>query len=421
MRRFSARAATRFVVPLPSAAPRIPRRFSWYANLQKAKGPKLEKVELDTAAASQGIPDPEFAPSARNQTLSRWLFGSCGVVAGIVVVGGITRLTESGLSITDWKPLRGILPPITREQWEEEFERYKQFPEYKQKHDGMDMAEFQFIFFWEWFHRVLARSMGIVYGAPLVYFSARGYFKGHRALQAKLFGILGLGGMQGAVGWWMVQSGLDHSLLDEKKKATVSAYRLSTHLTIALTIYASMLRLAFSLRVAPASVHIGPYGPLRLAVRVATGSMLATAITGACTAALDAGLLYCDTFPWMGDQLLPSPQELFAHSPLYRNIFENGTAAQTAHRLLAANTLWAVLAVNIIARRPHFAKCLTPSMKRAIKTVNHAVAFQALLGVATVMTYVSLPVAVVHQGNSLVLLAALIKLCAVFGSRGVVL
>ena len=441
MRRFTARAVTRHggtpaaaaaaaggwlggrgalgraAAPLPWTAARAQ---GFYAQLKRGgfgKAP-IPRAQMEPEPP---LADAPWVPSARNITISRWLFGSCAVVGTIVVVGGVTRLTESGLSITEWKPLRGIVPPLTQEQWVEEFERYKTFPEYLQREGGMTLSEFQFIFFWEWFHRVLARSMGLVYGVPLLYFSARGYFKDQRGLQLKLFGLLGLGGLQGAVGWWMVKSGLDHNLIAERKKATVSAYRLSTHLSIALMIYAGMLRVAFGLRVAPVNVHLGPYGPLRMAARVATGSMLLTALTGACTAALDAGLLYCDGFPFMGEGLMPPYYELAVVRPLYRNLFENGTAAQTAHRLLALNTLWSVAALNILARRPQFAKFLTPTMRSALRGVNHAVLVQAALGVATLLTYVSLPVAVAHQANSLALLAVLVRLTAAVGSRGVLL
>lgn len=353
------------------------------------------------------------SPTPRSATVSKWLFASCGLVGGIVVIGGITRLTESGLSIVEWKPIRGVIPPITRAQWEEEFTKYQQYPEFKQKPD-MTLSEFQFIFFWEWFHRVLARSMGVVYGAPLLYFVSKGYFKNNTPLLLKLFGCLLLGGSQGALGWYMVRSGLNHDLMDKRQKATVSAYRLAAHLTLAFTIYASMLRLALSLRVVPTPCTV-PF--FRSMVRITTGTMFVTAVSGAFVAGLDAGLLYCDTFPWMGAGVFPQFDDIVALNPAWRNLFENGTAAQLWHRMMAGTTTWFVLCVNLAAYHRGRA-ALPPAIRKALRGVNHVLAFQVLLGFATLLSYVSTPIAVLHQANSMALLTMLIRLCAVVGTRG---
>ena len=408
--------------------------FSFSAQLKKAREhsqsdlPKVHLSESYEPVQKVVSSTHDFTVTETNNRISQWLFVSCSVVATIVVVGGMTRLTESGLSIVDWKPIKGIIPPLSEEEWIAEFERYKTFPEYLQK-GAMSMDEFKFIFFWEWFHRVLARSMGLVFGLPLLYFCAKGVFSkgaqlpgGHhvsaRGLQAKLFAILGLGCLQGAVGWWMVCSGLDHSLMETKQKATVSGYRLSTHLCIAVTIYASMLRIGFGLRYPAMPI---PCMPMQLAIRATTLSMFATILTGACTAALDAGLLYCNTFPMMGASLLPPIEDLLVFQPAYRNLFENGSAAQTLHRLLALNTAWFVIAMNLIARRPNVRPQLSPAMLHAIRWVNIAVAAQVALGITTLISHVHIPLAVLHQGNSLVVLGALIRLSAMVGSRGMML
>jgi cytochrome c oxidase assembly protein subunit 15 len=373
------------------------------------------------ATPSHGTP---WSMPPRNGTISKWLFGSAGVVSGIVVVGGITRLTESGLSIVDWKPVRGIVPPLTDAQWDEEFAKYKEFPEFQQKSD-MTLDEFKVIFFWEWLHRVLARSMGVVYGAPLVYFASKGFFRGQPLLKAYLGLIMLMGAGQGALGWYMVKSGLDMKLLTEKQKATVSAYRLAAHLSLAFTIYASMVRVAFGLRMGPnpllgagGRTGVG-LGIVRLFARVSFVSMFATAVTGAFTAGLDAGLLYNDSFPWMGEGLLPAGNELFQLTPAWKNITENPIGAQTAHRVMAGTTTWFIVGLNMLARQ--HAGSMTPAMRAALRGVNHALAAQVLLGFATIVSYVATPVAALHQGNSLVMLTMLIRLCAACSGRPIVL
>ena len=239
----------------------------------------------------------------RNWAVSSWLFFTAGMVGGVVVVGGMTRLTESGLSIVDWRPVTGVIPPRTQNEWEEEFAKYQHSPEFKQK-SHMTLDEFKTIFYWEWGHRVLARSLGIVYGVPMVYFLTRGYFKGHPMMKVGLAGLFALGGAQGAMGWYMVKSGLDPKLLDENKKATVSAYRLAAHLTLAFLLYASMARIAMGLRL-PAAVNFPGKFAVQNMSRISTGVMFTTAISGAFVAGLDAGLLYSDGFPLMGGRVMP--------------------------------------------------------------------------------------------------------------------
>lgn len=351
--------------------------------------------------------------------MSRWLFTSCGVVGTIVLVGGITRLTESGLSITEWKPVSGIKPPLTAAEWDAEFKRYQQFPEFKQKPD-MTLDEFKWIFFWEWFHRVLARSMGIVYGMPLIYFAARGYLKGQPRLAAYLLSFLAMGGAQGALGWYMVKSGLDDRLLAEKKKATVSAYRLAAHLSLAFAIYAGMLRVGLGLRL-PKAVTFKGKAPLQALARLSFGVMFTTAVSGAAVAGLDAGLLYNDGFPFMAGRIAPPLDELFpvAVQPFYRNFFENGSCAQTWHRVMAGSTTALIVGLNAVAalHKGH----LPFAVSRAVLYVNAATVLQVSLGIATLLSYVEIPVAASHQAGSMVLLSTLIRLCAVLGSRGVVL
>lgn len=371
---------------------------------------------MASASAESGS---SWAASRRSVQVSRWLYTSCGVVGTIVLVGGVTRLTESGLSITQWKPLSGVVPPLTEQEWEAEFARYQQFPEFKQKPD-MTLKEFQWIFFWEWFHRVLARSMGIVYGAPLIYFAARGYFRGQPRIVTYLVSFLAMGGAQGALGWYMVKSGLDDSLLQEKKKATVSAYRLAAHLSLAFAIYSGMLRVALGLRLPKLAAFKGKR-VLQALARTGFAVMFTTAVSGAAVAGLDAGLLYNDGFPFMAGHIVPPVDDLFPASvqPFYRNFFENGSCAQTWHRIMAGTTIGVVAALNVVAamHKGH----LPPAVARAVLHVNAATAVQVTLGIATLLTFVEIPVAASHQAGSMALLTTLIRLCAVLGSRGVVL
>lgn len=357
---------------------------------------------------------PQFA---RNRTVRRWLFGSSAIVFGVVCFGGITRLTESGLSIVEWRPVTGVRPPITQEEWEAEFAKYKHSPEFAQRSD-MDVETFKWIFFWEWAHRLLARTVGVVYGGPLVYFAARGYLRGQPLMLAALIGLLGLGGAQGALGWYMVKSGLDPKLLEEKKKATVSAYRLAAHLTLAFTIYAGMMRIAFGLGNPVMQQFVGKFAVQTLA-RVSASVMFVTAISGAFVAGLDAGLMYNDGFPLMSGGVFPPADHLWILEPWWKNLLENPCAAQLWHRLMAGSTTGCIVALNLVAMRHK--KTLPLAARKAIRAVNAMLVVQILLGIAALRSFVATPQAAAHQAGSLVLLTKLIRLCAILGSRGVIL
>jgi cytochrome c oxidase assembly protein subunit 15 len=279
----------------------------------------------------------------------------------------------------------------------------------------MTLQEFKMIFFWEWAHRVLARSVGLVYGVPLVVFWRRGYFSHQKALMLSLVGILGLGGCQGALGWYMVKSGLDPRLLDEHRKATVSAARLAAHLTLAFVIYSSMMRIAFGLR-KPALAFEGK-AQVQLMARAAFSIMFCTAVSGAFVAGLDAGLMYNDEFPLMGGGVVPPTDHMITCEPLWRNMFENPACAQLWHRVMAGATTASIVALNVAAKR----LAAPRAVRKGITGVNHALFVQLCLGMATIISYVDIPIAAAHQAGSILLLTMLIRLCATIGSRGVVL
>jgi heme a synthase len=320
-------------------------------------------------------------PSER--PIALWLLACCGLVFLMVVVGGITRLTESGLSITQWQPLRGIVPPLDAAQWAQEFDRYKAIPQYRAIHADMTLAQFKAIFFWEYFHRLLGRLIGAAFLLPFLYFLARG--RVHGALVPKLAAIFALGALQGAIGWYMVESGLS-------ERIEVSQYRLALHLAMAVVIYGAMLWVALDLlgrrRGGPAGLRRGAGAVLAL--------VFATLVAGAFVAGLRAGYVY-NTFPLMGGRWVPEGYGRLA--PWYRNFFENVAAVQFDHRLLAATTLAAIVALWFAARR---LKVRRP----ALDAVLAMAVVQVGLGLATLLLVVPLPLAVLHQAGAMGLVTA---------------
>ncbi|MBX3597225.1 MAG: COX15/CtaA family protein [Rhizobiaceae bacterium] len=325
----------------------------------------------------------EFSGNAsavrRNRAQLRgWLFVVMLVLFALFVVGGATRLTGSGLSITEWKPIHGVIPPLNEQEWQEEFAKYKQIPEYQQINKGMEIAEFKSIFWWEWAHRMLARSVGILFALPLLVFWVTGRVE--RKLMPKLLGILALGGLQGAVGWWMVASGL-------VERTDVSQYRLATHLTIAAVIFAATAFVARGLapdRGAPASRSTQRFAGLLVVV------VLVQIYLGGLVAGLNAGLSY-NTWPLMDGAIIPG--DMFVIQPIWHNFFENPKLVQFDHRLgayiLFALGLWHMIAVR--KREPGTAHA------RQALILFHIILLQAVIGIVTLLTQVHLHVALLHQ------------------------
>lgn len=359
-----------------------------------------------------------------------WLIGTSGLVFGIVVLGGLTRLTESGLSITEWRPVAGTLPPMNQKEWEEEFNKYKESPEFKQLNSHIDLEEFKFIFFMEWIHRVWGRAIGAVFLFPAIYFAATRQTSSR--VNKRLFGLLAVLGFQGFIGWWMVKSGLDQEQLEARKsKPTVSQYRLTTHLGTAFLLYLGMIWTGFEILKErkwvknPAKalqvfklLDSKALGPLR---RMSLG-MLAlsflTAMSGGMVAGLDAGWIY-NTFPKMGDTWFPSSRELmdphFARredkSDLWwRNMLENPTTVQLNHRILGVTTFCAVLALHSYCNRR---KNLMPKMaNRTVKAMMGIVTIQVGLGIATLVYLVPISLASIHQAGALALFTSAIVFAA---------
>ena len=343
---------------------------------------------LSTDAASVE-PADESGTRARLQ-VAAWLLACCALVFAMVVVGGVTRLTHSGLSIVEWQPILGTLPPVSEAQWLETFDKYKLTPEYRKVNLGMSLEAFKSIFWWEYFHRLLGRMIGVVFLLPLVWFWWRGRID--RPLAQKLAGIFVLGGLQGAMGWYMVKSGL----VDDPR---VSQYRLTAHLSIALAIYAAMLWTALGLLFPVARVAVAPPPPLRRFAWIITAVVAYLAVTGGFVAGIRAGFAY-NTFPLMNGHWVPP--EIFMLEPWYLNFFNNMATVQFDHRLGA--WLLALLApwFWLRARR----EALTPRANLAIDLLLGMLALQIALGIAVLLLAVPIPLAAAHQGGAVLLLTA---------------
>jgi cytochrome c oxidase assembly protein subunit 15 len=313
----------------------------------------------------------------------------------MVVVGGATRLTNSGLSITEWQPIHGVVPPLNETEWQEEFAKYQQIPEYRVLNRGMSLSEFKGIFWWEWSHRLLGRVIGVAVLVPMIVFFALGFID--RRLAPKLVAIFILGGLQGAIGWWMVASGLS-------VRTDVSQYRLAIHLTFACMILAYVLWVARGLRPGPSS-SASP--ALRSVAGVIVVLVFMQIALGGLVAGLDAGFTF-NTWPLMDGALVPSG--LFVQQPAWRNVFENVATVQFDHRLVAYLLLALTLAHAFQARRTAFA---TPAAILAALVIA-----QATLGVSTLLLVVPLPLALCHQlGAVIVLSFAVLHLRAMTGLR----
>lgn len=360
-----------------------------------------------------------FRHSSNN--VAYWLIGTSGLVFGIVILGGLTRLTESGLSITEWKPVTGSLPPLNQQEWEEEFIKYKSSPEFQQLNSHINLDEFKFIFFMEWIHRLWGRAIGVVFIAPAIYFAARGRTSPH--VNKRLFYLCSLLGFQGFIGWWMVKSGLDQEQLDERKsKPTVSQYRLTTHLGTAFVLYLGMLWTGLDILKENKwlknpekclelfkKLDSGKLGPLRKMSVFLLGVSFITAMSGGMVAGLDAGWIY-NTWPKMGETWFPSKRELmddnFARrddkkDSWWRNLLENPTTVQLVHRTFAYTAFFAVLYVHMYAikKKPFIPK----NAQTSLHALMGVVTLQALLGITTLLYNVPVHLASTHQAGALAL------------------
>ena len=324
-------------------------------------------------------------PTSRQQAaepwIRAWLYFVAFLVFAMVIVGGATRLTDSGLSITEWLPILGAIPPLTEADWTLAFEKYKQIPEYKIINRGMSLDAFKFIYWWEWGHRFLGRFIGLAFALPLAFF----WFSG-RIARDRVWGLIGLlvlGGLQGALGWYMVMSGL-------VERTDVSQYRLAAHLTLAAVIFTAILWVAFG------------YGRERFRLPMSTIHLIIALIllqiaAGGFVAGLDAGMGY-NTWPLMDGAIIPDG--LLSIEPAWLNVFENAMTVQFQHRMLAYLVGFVVLAYTLISLPGFDGDERTSALLMLVVT-----AIQIALGIWTLLAQVQISWALLHQGGALVLLA----------------
>jgi len=331
--------------------------------------------------------DVAASSSTRPHAVRLWLLIVAALMFVTLVIGGATRLTGSGLSIVEWKPVTGIVPPLDEAAWRAEFEKYQAIPQYRERNFGMGLFQFKTIYWWEWVHRILARLIGAVFLVPFLWFLWRGAID--PPLRARLLAIFGLGAALGAVGWWMVSSGL-------AERVSVSQYRLAFHLTLASVIFAAVLWTAQSL---------APRAPIAVPRHLRGGAMTLLVLVivqiylGALVAGLHAGLVY-NSWPLIDGALVPDAARLFFEMPLWRNFFENALTVQFDHRMMAY-ALWLLALAHAVhvAHRVGGGGALTGALWLA-----GAVTLQAVLGIVTLLEQAPLALALLHQAMAIAVL-----------------
>ncbi len=334
-----------------------------------------------------GMTSARTTANLHQRAIRLWLLAIAALVFVMVLVGGATRLTESGLSIVEWQPVGGTLPPLSAAAWDAEFEKYRATPQYQHVNRGMRLDEFKTIYWWEWAHRLLGRLIGVAFLVPFAWFLWRGWVA--PPLRPRLWTIFALGALQGAVGWWMVASGL-------VGRVDVSQYRLATHLILACLIFAMTLWTAQGLAerpsiAVPARIRTGAIGLMAL--------VLGQIYLGALLAGIRGGLLY-NTWPLIDGAFVPPLAQLFVAEPAWRNFFENPLAVQFDHRMVAY-TVWVLALLHLadVARLR-----VAPALAGAL-AVAAAVTVQAGVGILTLVHQAPLALALAHQGMAMIVLA----------------
>ena len=316
-----------------------------------------------------------------------WLWVLAALVAATLVVGGATRLTGSGLSITEWRPVTGVIPPLSTTDWLLEFDKYRQIPQFLQVNPDMTLAGFKFIYWWEWTHRALARSIGVAFAIPFAVFVWRGLIG--RRIFWQLAVLFALGGLQGAIGWWMVSSGL-------AARTDVSQYRLGIHLTLACLIFVGLIMLAVRLRGREAE----PVGKaVRVTAWISVVLVLVQIFIGALVAKTGAGLTF-NTWPLMDGYFIPPFEQLFPIVPRWLNLFENVMTIQFMHRMMA----YAIFAMAVFHVADLWLRGRSPAMWRAAILLA-LVSAQAILGVVTLLHVSPLSLSLAHQAGAVAVLA----------------
>jgi cytochrome c oxidase assembly protein subunit 15 len=315
-----------------------------------------------------------------NRAVRWWLVTVVALIAIMALVGAATRLTESGLSIVEWKPVTGTLPPLSEAQWTQAFDAYKAIPQYRELNAGMNLSEFKTIFWWEWSHRLLGRVIGVVFLLPFLWFLWRGALSAD--LKLRLWLIFGLGALQGVVGWWMVASGLS-------ERVEVSHYRLAIHLMLALLIFAAIV---WTLRRMADEAPLGAPSRLKITSVALLVLTFVQLYLGALLAGLRAGRVY-NTWPEIDGALIPSAARLFYDQPWWRNLFDNSLTVQFEHRMVA----YALFALAILhAVDAVRSRAGTTAVNGAL-WLAAAITSQAALGVLTLLNQVPVLLGLAHQ------------------------
>ena len=329
--------------------------------------------------------------TSQNYAVRGWLFSIALMIAIMVLVGGATRLTESGLSIVEWKPVTGALPPFSQSEWEQAFEAYKLIPQYRQLNAGMSLSDFKTIFWWEWSHRLLGRAIGLVFLLPFLWFLWRGALSAE--LKRRLWLIFGLGALQGVVGWWMVASGLS-------ERVEVSQYRLATHLVLALLIFAAVV---FTLRRLAARPPVAIAWRLRITGTALVILTFVQLYLGALVAGLRAGLLY-NTWPGIDGAFIPSAARLWFETPWWRNLFENALTVQFEHRM----TAYALLALAALHAFDAARSRAPTSVTNGARWLLASILLQAVLGILTLLNQAPIALALTHQAVAIAVLTLVV-------------
>ena len=343
------------------------------------------------------------ASAGRVAAIRWWLVAVALLVFAMVLLGGATRLTDSGLSITEWQPIMGAIPPLNDADWTDAFAKYRQIPEYQRVNAGMSLEDFKTIYWWEWSHRFLGRAIGIVFFVPFLFFWISGWLD--RQLTWRLGGILALGALQGVMGWYMVMSGL-------VDRVDVSQYRLAAHLALAAAIFGAIVWILLRLGAGDRAVGRTIQGNgLALSAALLAGLVFLQIVAGAFVAGLDAGLVN-NTWPLMDDRLIPSG--LGAMEPWYANLFENALTVQFDHRMIAYfAVLWGVLHWAAVARQTRQGE-----IGWSAPLLAAAIIAQAALGIWTLLAAVPLDLALAHQAGAFIVFAlVLVHLHGVLAAR----
>jgi cytochrome c oxidase assembly protein subunit 15 len=327
------------------------------------------------------------AGAAGMRSVRAWLIVVAALIVCTLMVGGATRLTESGLSIVEWKPVTGTLPPLTDAEWTRQFEAYKTIPQYREMNRGMSLSEFKTIFWWEWGHRLLGRLIGAVFLLPFLWFLWRGFLS--RELKRRLWVIFVLGGAQGAVGWWMVSSGLT-------ERVSVSQYRLAIHFMLALVIFAAIVWTLQRLQRQPPAI-----APPRVKItgRILLALVFLQLYFGALVAGLRAGRVF-NTWPLIDGSFIPTAARLFFEQPWWRNFFDNMLTVQFTHRMIAYTLVVVAAAHAVDAVRSR----TSPAVVTGAVWIAAMMLVQVAIGILTLLNQVPIDLGLAHQAVAIVVL-----------------